>query len=312
MFDYDLIYCRGEKDGGWGDRSVVSITEDDVEDLLDGIVQDGSPRSAEKLQTAARKMWNEAIRLNRKKGQKAAKRRWVPGLKHNPWVNVELDKRETKSTYLNEAQIRSFLRNLPKTDIEEVYRDALMLQFLTAARIGEVAGLPWDEIDFRHKVWNLPEERSKNKQAHRILLSKQALSLLKRRQKASEAEKETCKPNEIVKFNFVFPAPRSSGHVAPTLVARHLKYNREELKVPDGFSTHGLRHTALTQIATMGYGKHIRDRISNHKDSSVDSIYQHYEYDEEARECWQAWADRLDAFAADNVRVLRCKEPTNG
>jgi hypothetical protein len=58
----------------------------------------------------------------------------------------------------------------------------------------------------------------------------------------------------------------------------------------------------------MGCGKEMRDRIANHKDSSLDSLYQHYEYDEEAREWLQKWADRLDAYAIDNAAVLKRKE----
>jgi integrase len=279
MFDYDLI-------PEYGDRPAISITDDDAEELLDAIIERGSPRSAEKLQTAARKMWNEAIKRNRKKGNKARESRWVPGLAHNPWAGVELDKRETNTAFLNESQIGSFLRELPDSDMPEVIQDILTLQFQTVARISEVTGMTWDEVDMRHAVWNLPAERSKNKQAHRVLLSKASLALLKRRKAESNSD-------------YVFPSERTSKPYSATLVARHLKANRQHLGVPEGFSTHGLRHTALTQVAIMGYGKHIRDRISNHKDNSIDSTYQHYEYDKEARECWQAWADRLDAYAAD-------------
>ena len=279
MFDYDLI-------PEYGDRPVVSITDDDAEELLDAIIERGSPRSAEKLQTAARKMWNEAIKRNRKKGSKARENRWVSGLTHNPWAGVELEKRETNTVYLNESQIGSFMRKLPDSDMPEVIKDILALQFQTVARISEVTGITWDEVDIHHAVWNLPAERSKNKQAHRVLLSKQSLAILERREDESDS-------------NYVFPSDRTSKPYPATLVARHLKNNREHLQAPNGFSTHGLRHTALTQVAMMGYGKHIRDRISNHKDTSIDSTYQHYEYDKEARECWQAWADQLDDFAED-------------
>jgi integrase len=167
----------------------------------------------------------------------------------------------------------------------EVIKDILTLQFQTVARISEVTGMTWDEIDLRHAVWNLPAERSKNKQAHRVLLSMQSVTLLKRRKAESDSK-------------YVFPSNRTSKPYPATLVARHLKNNRDQLKAPEGFSTHGLRHTALTQIAIMEYGKHIRDRISNHKDNSIDADYQHYEYDKEARECWQKWADRLDEFGS--------------
>lgn len=291
MFDYDLLLRGGEEEGALGNRPVVSITDDDVADLLEEIIERGAPRSAEKLRTAARKMWAETIKRNHRRGAKAKKERWVPGLDHNPWTTFEFDKRETKTAYLNEAQIKSFLQNLPKLDIDEVYKDAIMLQFLTVARVGEVAGLKWDEIDFDEGIWTLPEARSKNEQANRVMLSRQALALLKRRLKETTGE-------------YVFPAPRSSGHVLPTLISRQIRNNLDALGAPDGFASHGLRHTALTQLASMGCGKHIRDRISNHKDRSIDSIYQHFEYDDESKAAWQAWANRMDAFAAPNVTVL--------
>jgi integrase len=292
MFDYDLIPAFRE-------RTVLSVTSDDAQDLLDGIVDRGAPRSAEKLRNSARVMWNEAIKRNKRRGKKAEQERWVPGLEHNPWQHVVLEERTTATVYLNESEICSFMRNLPTSRLPEVIKDILVLQFQSVARISEVTGLVWEEIDFDHGVWNLPPERCKNGQAHRLLLSRQSQELLERRKAESISA-------------YVFPSERTSRPYPATLAARHLKLNRDHLKVPDGFSTHGLRHTALTQIAAMGYGKHIRDRVANHKDRSIDGIYQHYEYDAEARACWQTWSDRLDAFATDNVRVVQREEVSRG
>ena len=287
MFEFDLL-----KEEGLGNRPVMSVTDDDVADLLEEIIERGAPRSAEKLRTACRKMWAEAIKRNNKRGVKARKERWVPGLTHNPWKSFEFEKRETETAFLNESQIKSFLQNLPKLDLVEVYKDAILFQFLTVSRVGEVVGLKWDEVDLDECIWTLPAARSKNKQAHRVLLSKQAKALLKRRKTTGE---------------YVFPATRSTGHIPPTLISRHIRNNLDALGAPKGFASHGLRHTALTQMAAMKIPKHIRDRISNHKDRSIDSIYQHYEYDDEAKKAWQQWANRLDAFAASNVTVLKGK-----
>ena len=223
----------------------------------------------------------------------------MPGLSHNPWAGVELEKRETNTVYLNESQIGSFMHNLPDSDMPVVIKDILTLQFQTVARISEVTGMMWSEVDLHHAVWNLPAERSKNKQAHRVLLPRQSVSLLKRRKDESDS-------------SYVFPSERTSKPYPATLVARHLKNNREYLNAPEGFSTHGLRHTAVTQIAIMGYGKHIRDRISNHKDNSIDFPYQRYEYDKEARQCWQAWADRLNEIALDSAEGQGAKEVRHG
>ena len=232
----------------------------------------------------------------------------MPGLEHNPCAYIKLKKRDITSQHLTDAQARKFLRALPNVDIPQVYKDIMLLQFQTVARVTEVAGMTWDELDLDHGVWELPAERSKNKRGHRVLLSKQSVALLERLKEAAETEAAEKGESESV---YVFPARRSSGHVPGTLVARYLREKRKELGVPDGMGTHGFRHSAMTQLASLGCGKELRDRISNHKDGSVDAIYQHYEHDTEAGEWWQKWADRMDVLAADNVTTMKRKEVGN-
>ena len=55
---------------------------------------------------------------------------------------------------------------------------AMRFSILTAARSGEVRGLVWDEIDLDEGVWELPKERSKNKQPHRVPLNAEAVEIL--------------------------------------------------------------------------------------------------------------------------------------
>src|SRR6516225_3763709 len=56
---------------------------------------------------------------------------------------------------------------------------ALQFLILTAARVGEVTGARWDEIDFDQKVWVIPPERMKARREHRVALSPAALAILK-------------------------------------------------------------------------------------------------------------------------------------
>jgi integrase len=56
---------------------------------------------------------------------------------------------------------------------------ALEFLILTAARVGEVTGARWDEIDFKQKVWAIPAERMKARREHRVPLSAAALQILK-------------------------------------------------------------------------------------------------------------------------------------
>ena len=93
MFDFDLIPELGERD-------VLSITRDDIEDLLEDVIDRGSPRSAEKLLTATRKLFNHVLEQPKKK-------RWVPGLEHNPCAHIKLKKRETDNQRATTATSRS-------------------------------------------------------------------------------------------------------------------------------------------------------------------------------------------------------------
>jgi integrase len=56
---------------------------------------------------------------------------------------------------------------------------ALEFLILTAARVGEVTGARWDEIDFAAKTWTIPAERMKARREHRVALSEPALRILK-------------------------------------------------------------------------------------------------------------------------------------
>jgi integrase len=56
---------------------------------------------------------------------------------------------------------------------------ALDFTILTAARMGEVVGAQWSEIDLAAKVWTIPANRMKGGKEHRVPLSAAAITLLK-------------------------------------------------------------------------------------------------------------------------------------
>jgi integrase len=63
---------------------------------------------------------------------------------------------------------------------EEPSISARGLEFLilTAARLGEVIGVTWGEIDFSNRVWTVPVTRMKSGREHRVPLSAVAVALL--------------------------------------------------------------------------------------------------------------------------------------
>ena len=55
---------------------------------------------------------------------------------------------------------------------------ALEFVVLTGVRVSEAVGAQWSEIDFKQGVWNVPAERIKTRQPHRVPLSPRALAIL--------------------------------------------------------------------------------------------------------------------------------------
>jgi integrase len=93
---------------------------------------------------------------------------------------------------------------------EGIAARALEFSVLTAARTGEVIGATWNEINFKEKVWTVPDGRIKGGREHRVPLSSRALEIL--------SELPTEKGNR-----FIFIGTRNSGlsnMAMSTLLAR--------------------------------------------------------------------------------------------
>lgn len=56
---------------------------------------------------------------------------------------------------------------------------------------------------------------------------------------------------------------------------------------------HDLRRTATTHMSSRGLGRDVRSRILNHKDLSVDAIYDRYAYFDEKAVTLREWHEFL-------------------
>jgi integrase len=64
-----------------------------------------------------------------------------------------------------------------------IHGDIVRILMLTGQRRNEVAGMQWSEMDFDRRTWELPRDRTKNKQPHIVPLSSAVLSILRRQRK---------------------------------------------------------------------------------------------------------------------------------
>jgi integrase len=284
----------------YGNLRVDELTAEQITSRLFEIKERGSPRTAEKLRAYLSAMFRVAMGKSRKIDYPNGP--WLPSTFRNPMDGVPLlALRQARSVALKVSELRAFLRNLSR--VREDVGQILRLQLETCSRIGEVLGLRWTEIDWTEGVWTLPAGRSKNKIEHRVMLSRQSVALLEAR-RGWETLSE-----------FVFPAPRNrKRQIKRDTMMGTFTAAREVLGVPAGATTHSLRHTCITQLASMGCPRDVRDRIANHKppQSDMDARYNRYSLDAEAREWLQRWADRLDVLADGNVVELERRGADHG
>ncbi len=274
----------------YGGMPATKFTRDHVAAILLGIKEGGAPREAEKVRAVLLTMFNVARGKTRKISLLAGT--WLPPDSPNPVETVTLERRAAKSHKPTTSELRSYVRNL---DALGVYGAVLRTQLETCARISEVTGMRWTELDLDECVWLLPAARAKNNREHKVMLAARTTEHLRDLRDASVSE-------------FVFPALTNPARPIRTDgVVRTLADNRGALGVYDGFTSHSIRHGCLTWLAENGCPRDVRDRISNHAPASsggVDHIYNSAELNRPAREWLGRWVDYLSALEAENIVTM--------
>lgn len=133
------------------------------------------------------------------------------------------DQRQARGHYeaMPYTGVPAFVARLRKT--ESVTALALEFVILTAARLGEVLGATWAEIDFTTEVWTIPADRMKASRLHRVPLSDRAFEILRQLHAARSNE-------------FVFPGRDRGKHASPSAVGALMR------RMGDGGATvHGFR-----------------------------------------------------------------------
>jgi len=160
---------------------------------------------------------------------------------------------------------------------------ALRLAPLVFQRPGEVARMEWSEIDLDAGVWRLPEGRKKERRAHVVPLSQQAVAILR--------EAQAIHPGGP----FVFPNARTLKRPITTealnAALRRMGISKDE------HTTHGWRKTASTLLNESNrWNPDAIERALAHKDASVRGVYNIGGYWEERVRMAQWWADYLDTL----------------
>ena len=183
-----------------------------------------------------------------------------------------------------------------KTTINQLHWVALVMIVLTASRSNEVFGMEWREIDFKTKEWNIPALRMKTRIAHTVMLSDQAVDLLKK-------WRECCSSDF-----YVFPSRyKNKQHISGSRIRNSILLTNYAKKQ----TLHGFRHVFSTTCYESNLWR--EDAIElciAHNSMTRDyhhskRFYNHARYKKEKRQIMQWYADIAEGwlFPADNEIV---------
>ena len=280
-----------------GDKPAKSITRDDIIEVLDRISTRGATRRADSARAVISSIFGYALDRGLVSSNPASGLRNRHDYQPRDVVASENDIRQLSSAIdRGEAAMSTAIGTIVK------------LAMLTGLRRTEIAAIRKQELDLvsSSPTLTIPRGRAKNRNAHRVPLSPQAVTLLLEAVAASGGSE------------FVFPGDGPSGHIASRSVSKAMDRTRTKLGIAD-ITMHDLRRTAGTYMSRLGVPKDVRERILNHggsrKGSITEGVYNHYEYDAEKRVALELWADALDAILGCgppeidgyNVRLARLK-----
>ena len=163
-----------------GEKPIADITRRDIEKTLQPLWDAGKIETFSRVRMRIEKVLNAGyheLDIDRRNPA-----RWVDNLKISfgdisPRAMAEglgKLKPHAAAKWQDVPAIMTKLRDKP----DVISALAMRFSILTAARSGEVRGLVWDEIDLDGAAWDLPKERSKNKQPHRVPLNAEAVEIL--------------------------------------------------------------------------------------------------------------------------------------
>lgn len=184
----------------------------------------------------------------------------------NPCLGIKKFKEQNRERFLQKDEIERFFTALNQLQSDDM-KDCIMLSLLTGARKSNILGMKWKVIDLVSKKWVINEKESKNGNNMSIVLSDQAIEILKNRTEKNAG-------NSI----WVFPSKNSSsGHLVEP--KRSWKTLLKTSNIED-FHIHDLRRTMASYQAILGSNEVvIRKSLGQKPGSKATAIYARVDLD---------------------------------
>jgi integrase len=204
----------------------------------------------------------------------------VGQIKENPCRGVSRNKTESRERVLSENELPRFWQAFDQAGL--IAGSALKVILLTGQRPGEVLHMRREHVE--GSWWTMPGKPveavgwpgTKNGASHAVHLPERVLDVLA---ELDDDGKST---------GFIFK-PRSGLDQAMRRICETLGVER--------LTPHDLRRTHGTMVTALGFGRDAMNRVQNHKEGGIGSVYDRHGYAEENKRVMQAVAARILALA---------------
>lgn len=178
----------------------------------------------------------------------------------NPVIGIEKFHEEKRYRWLSEDELLRLLSALDNHQ-NQIAADAIRLQLMTGARIGEVLSSRWEDFDLQTGVWTKPSHHTKQKRAEHLPLSEGAIDLL--------IDHSKSKTNAS---GFVFPSRLFNRPLKD--LKKFWKQILLEAKIND-YRMHDNRHTHASHLVSSGVSLAVVGRLLGHTNPTTTARYAH-------------------------------------
>jgi integrase len=265
----------------WSGRRLSQITRANVHEMLDEIVDRGAPIAANRRFAALRKMCAWAVE------------RGI--IDHNPCDGVKAPAAEVqRDRVLSDSELRLAWQACERIGI---FGPLIRLLVLTGARLREVAGMQWSELDLSARTWALPAARTKNKRQHVVPLSDTAVEILARlpRVEGQRFVFSTTGRTPVSGFS------KAKAEIDKAVLEIARREAGEEAAPIPRWTFHDVRRSVATNLQKLGVRLEVTEAVLNHVSGSragIVGIYQRHDWADEKRAALVSWARRLDEIVA--------------
>jgi integrase len=255
-----------------GAKKVASIGRREIEAIQ--IAMTDRPYQANRVLSLLSKMFNLAVEWQ-----------WRPD---NPAKGIERYEEQKRDRWLSDDEFRRLCTVLDD-HLNTRAANAVRLQLLTGARLGEVLSSRKGDFDLQRGVWTKPSHQTKQKRTEHIPLSAQALVLIASMVETSDADSP-----------FLFPGNKPGQPLSE--IKKFWSAVMRKAGITN-YRRHDNRHTYASHLVSSGLCLEIVGRLLGHTTATTTKRYAHLA-DDPLRAATDKFGSKIAGFQQQNEAAV--------